>query len=222
MKLKELHIRNIASIERADIDFEHDLLDSDSGAPATIFLISGDTGVGKSVLLDSIALALYKTTPRIAGTVDTKENTFENSRGETVSINSIHQYTRLGISPKDDCYSEVLFEGNDGNDYTARLELGITRNGTYREARWRVKSGNADWERVDNRDSQIQQAIGLSFKQFNRMAMLAQGQFAAFLCGDKKEREEILEQLTNTEIFSTYGMARKKLFDRANETKKIT
>ena len=221
MKLKELHIRNIASIERADIDFEHDLLDSDSGAPATIFLISGDTGVGKSVLLDSIALALYKTTPRIAGTVDTKENTFENSRGETVSINSIHQYTRLGISPKDDCYSEVLFEGNDGNDYTARLELGITRNGTYREARWRVKSGNADWERVDNRDSQIQQAIGLSFKQFNRMAMLAQGQFAAFLCGDKKEREEILEQLTNTEIFSTYGMAVKNLFDRANENKKM-
>ena len=221
MKLKELHIRNIASIERADIDFEHDLFDSDSSAPATIFLISGDTGVGKSVLLDSIALALYKTTPRIAGTVDTKENTFENSRGETVSINSIHQYTRLGISPKDDCYSEVLFEGNDGNDYTARLELGITRNGTYREARWRVKSGNADWERVDNRDSQIQQAIGLSFKQFNRMAMLAQGQFAAFLCGDKKEREEILEQLTNTEIFSTYGMAVKNLFDRANENKKM-
>ncbi|MBR3411483.1 MAG: SMC family ATPase [Bacteroidales bacterium] len=221
MKLKELHIRNIASIERADIDFEHDLFDPDSGAPATIFLISGDTGVGKSVLLDGIALALYKTTPRIAGTVDTKENTFENSRGETVSINSIYQYTRLGISPKDDCYSEVLFEGNDGINYTARLELGITRNGTYRETRWRVKRGNADWERVDNRDSQIQQAVGLSFKQFNRMAMLAQGQFAAFLCGDKKEREEILEQLTNTEIFSTYGMAIKNLFDRANENKKM-
>ena len=221
MKLKELHLRNIASIERADINFEHDLIDSDSNTPASVFLISGDTGVGKSVLLDGIALALYKTTPRIAGAMDTKENTFENSRGETVSINSINQYTRLGISPKDDCYSEALFEGNDGIDYTARLELGITRNGTYRDARWRVKIGNADWERVDNRDSQIQQAIGLSFKQFNRMAMLAQGQFAAFLCGDKKEREEILEQLTNTEIFSTYGMAVKNLFDRANENKKM-
>ena len=221
MKLKELHIRNIASIEQADIDFEHDLIDSDSGTPASIFLISGDTGVGKSVLLDGIALALYKTTPRIAGTVDTKENTFKNRNKDTVSISSINQYTRLGISPKDECYSEVLFEGNDGIDYTARLELGITRNGTYRDARWRVKIGNADWERVDNRDSQIQQAIGLSFKQFNRMAMLAQGQFAAFLCGDKKEREEILEQLTNTEIFSTYGMAVKNLYDRANENKKI-
>ena len=47
------------------------------------------------------------------------------------------------------------------------------------------------------------------------MAMLAQGQFAAFLTGDKKERESILEQLTNTEQFSRYGEAIKNLFDRA-------
>ena len=221
MKIKELHIRNIASIERADIDFEHDLTNSATGSPANIFLISGDTGVGKSVLLDGIALALYKTTPRIAGAVDTKENTFENRLGETISINSLCQYTRLGISPKDDCYSEVLFEGNDGINYIARLELGLTRNGNYRDARWKVKVGDNDWEKVDNRDNQILRAIGLSFKQFNRMAMLAQGQFAAFLCGDKKEREEILEQLTNTEIFHTYGMAVKSLYDQANENKKL-
>ena len=221
MKIKELHIRNIASIECADIDFEHDLTDSATGTPANIFLISGDTGVGKSVLLDGIALALYKTTPRIAGAVDTKENTFENRQGETISINSLCQYTRLGISPKDDCYSEVHFEGNDGIDYIARLELGLTRNGNYRDARWKVKVGENDWEKVDNRDNQILRAIGLSFKQFNRMAMLAQGQFAAFLCGDKKEREEILEQLTNTELFHTYGMAVKNLFDQANENKKL-
>ena len=38
MKLKELHIRNIASIERADIDFEKDLNDAITGDPASIFL----------------------------------------------------------------------------------------------------------------------------------------------------------------------------------------
>ena len=221
MKIKELHLRNIASIERADIDFEHDLISPSTDSQASIFLISGDTGVGKTVLLDGISLALYKTTPRITGVVNPKENIFKNRDGKEISINSLSQYTRLGISSKDDCYSEVLFEGNDRIDYRAKLELGYTRNGTYRSPRWRVKIGDLDWEQVDNSDSQIQRAIGLSFQQFNRMAMLAQGQFASFLCGDKKEREEILEQLTNTEKFSTYGMAIKNLYDHANENKKI-
>ena len=43
MRLKELHIRNIASIEWADIDFEHGLNDVCTDQPASIFLISGDT-----------------------------------------------------------------------------------------------------------------------------------------------------------------------------------
>ena len=219
MKIKELHLRNIASIERADIDFEHDLYDCVSGQPAPVFLISGDTGVGKSVLLDGISLALYKTTPRIEGVADSKQNFFKvyKDAGEPLGIGSISQYTRLGISSKDDCYTEVLFEGNDGTDYRARLTLGVKRTGGYSNPKWTVKKGSDDWVRVDTRNNQIEQAVGLSFKQFNRMAMLAQGQFAAFLCGEKREREEILEQLTNTEIFSAYGNAVKSLFDRARK-----
>ena len=44
MRIKKLHIRNIASIETGDIDFENGLRDAVSGEAAPLFLICGDTG----------------------------------------------------------------------------------------------------------------------------------------------------------------------------------
>lgn len=230
MEIKELHIRNIASIECADIDFSKGLNDGITGTPASIFLISGDTGAGKSIILDGISMALYKNTPRIEGVNDTKKNEFVDNEGESIRVASIEQYTRLGIGFKDECYSEVAFIGNDDIEYRARLTLGLSQGNTdkttgkrpikHRTPRWEVKKGTDDWT-TDSVEKTILQAIGLSFEQFGRMAMLAQGQFATFLTGKKEEREAILEQLTNTEHFSDYGKAIKRLFDKAQEDERI-
>lgn len=228
MKIKELHIRNIASIEKADIDFEKDLLDSVTGIPSSIFLISGDTGTGKTVLLDAISMALYKRTPRIEDVANKKNNDYTDNQGQSVSIFSIEQYTRIGISEKDECYSEVVFEGNDGVVYHARLDLGIIKSNTdangnrplkHRTPKWQYKKATEDWQRVDAKNPILVDLVGLTFEQFGRMAMLAQGQFAAFLTGDKSERESILEQLTNTTKFTAYGKAIGTLFSAAKANK---
>ncbi len=225
MKIKELHLRNIASIEKADINFEKDLNDAVSGGPAQIFLISGDTGAGKSVILDGISMALYKNTPRLSGVANQNNNKYTNREGELVQVNDISQYTRLGISPSDECYSEVVFTGNDGAEYRARLTLGIGMTNTdsagnrhlkYRSPAWEVHRGAENWYKSEAGEV-ILKAIGLSFEQFSRMAMLAQGQFAAFLTGGKKERESILEQLTNTEIFTKYGEAVSSICKKAQD-----
>jgi DNA repair exonuclease SbcCD ATPase subunit len=226
MKLKELHIRNIASIESADIDFEHGLNDAVTGDPASIFLISGDTGAGKSVILDSISMALYKKTPRIADVANVTKNEFTDTEGESIRVASIEQYTRLGISEKDDSYSEVVFEGNDGKTYHARLTLGIKlgnkdkatgiRPLKHKSPVWEIRVEDGDWTK-DSVEQTILQAVGLDFQQFGRMAMLAQGQFANFLTGDKKEREAILEQLTNTQHFTAYGEAIQSLWKKAKD-----
>ena len=224
MKLKELHIRNIASIERADIDFEKDLNDAITGDPASIFLISGDTGAGKSVILDSISMALYKKTPRIADVANASKNDYTDAEGEQIRVASIEQYTRLGISDKDESYSEVVFEGNDGKMYHARLTLGMKLGSKDKETgirpikhskpTWEIRIDKGDWTK-DSVEQTILDAIGLDFQQFGRMAMLAQGQFANFLTGDKKEREAILEQLTNTQHFTAYGEAINSLWKKA-------
>ena len=226
MKLKELHIRNIASIERADIDFEKDLNDAITGEPASIFLISGDTGAGKSVILDSISMALYKKTPRITNVANVQKNKYTDTKGEEISVASIEQYTRLGISDKDSCYSEVVFEGNDGKTYHARLTLGMKLGNRNKETgirplkhcnpTWEIKIDNGDWTK-DGVEKAILDAVGIDFQQFGRMAMLAQGQFANFLTGYKKEREAILEQLTNTQHFTAYGEAIYSLWKKAKE-----
>ena len=224
MKLKELHIRNIASIERADIDFEKDLNDAITGDPASIFLISGDTGAGKSVILDSISMVLYKKTPRIADVANASKNDYTDAEGEQIRVASIEQYTRLGISDKDESYSEVVFEGNDGRMYHARLTLGMKLGSKDKETgirpikhskpTWEIRIDKGDWTK-DSVEQTILDAIGLDFQQFGRMAMLAQGQFANFLTGDKKEREAILEQLTNTQHFTAYGEAINSLWKKA-------
>ena len=231
MKILELHLRNIASIERADINFE-ELRDAQNGQQVPLFLISGDTGAGKSVLLDGIAMALYKRTPRTVSVASKNNNIFANSSGESVNVTSIEQYTRIGISEKDECYSELLFEGNDGLRYTAKLALGITKSRKkdadgnyirkYKELEWTLTQGDQMWDKDKDITPIIEKkAIGLTFDQFTRMVMLAQGQFAAFLCGGKEERTRILEQLTNTELFSQYGEAISRIFKKVKEDFKI-
>ena len=201
MKIKELHLRNIASIEEADIDFEKDLVDGVTGTPASVFLIAGDTGTGKSIILDGISMALYKTTPRLKGVANQQSNEFKDAGGETIRVASLEQYTRLGIAPKDPCYSQVVFEGNDGKEYRATLTLGLMNGRADAEGNkpvkhstpsWKLTVGTEEYSKDGDIRDMIDKAVGLDFNQFSRMAMLAQGQFAAFLTGDKKKREEML------------------------------
>ena len=209
MKILQLKIKNIASITEADIDFEQStgLIDPDTGAPAHEFLICGDTGVGKTTLLDAIAIALFGTTPRLEEVSNKKKNDFV-SNGQELSINSLEQYTRMGISHKEKSFSQVVFEGIDGHRYTSTCTLGMTRNNTYKQIEWLCQCDDGREANQKNRClDMVHAATGMTFDQFNRVAMLAQGQFTAFLCGSRNERANILEKLTNTERFSEYGKA---------------
>ena len=222
MRIKRLIIHNIASVEIADIDFEHGPVDRSTGGPASLFLITGDTGSGKSVSLDCISMALYGTTPRVKGVNGVRNNTYRYGDGNEVSVNDIRQYTRLGISHKDPCYAKLFFRGNDGVDYESTYTLGYNNRHKFRDPEWTLKIGESEMIGAGKKEEiqrRIVEAVGLSFEQFGRMAMLAQGQFANFLTGKKDERDHILEQLTATDHFTRYGDAISNIFRRTTEAK---
>ena len=113
MELHVLKIKNIASIADAEIDF--------SSAPLKdepVFLICGDTGTGKSTILDAVCLALYNETPRMEASsseklTDDAVAPGKRSDDDTVKINDTRQFLRKGTGRGS---VELTFAGNDLTD----------------------------------------------------------------------------------------------------------
>ena len=201
MKITKLVIRNIASIETAELDFVNGALKD-----APLFLICGETGSGKTTILDAITLALYGKTPRYADNKRKKECKIGD-----FAFNDSRQLVRHGA---DEAYAVVELIGNDGKPYEARWSVRAISRG--------VNKGNLDddcWTWKDRskagvvytREKDIlpivAQAVGLDFEQFCRTTLLAQGQFTQFLLGEEDSKAEILEKLTDTAKFKKVGIA---------------
>ncbi|WNZ66180.1 hypothetical protein QEG98_05535 [Myxococcus sp. MxC21-1] len=110
-------------------------------------------------------------------------------------------------------YAEVDFLGKDGRRYRARWSVWRARNraeGRFRPQEMQlmdVVTGQLTGRTKGEVLAAIQERLGLSFDQFRRSALLAQGEFAAFLKADASERAELLERMTGTEVYSRLSMA---------------
>lgn len=194
MKIEKIIIENINSIEKAEISLSTGIL-----ANEPLFLITGETGSGKSTILDAITLALYDKSPRYENT-QSKEKT-ENGLSTMQSTNNV---LRKGTS---DGKAEVWFcIGND--EYIATWHLHRTKSGKYETTNRRKLEVVKGEERIvletkiDAVNQRVEELLGLTYEQFMRSVMLAQGQFSTFLNSNKKQQTEILEMLTGTEVYS--------------------
>ena len=211
MKLQKLTIHNIASIEDATIDFEAQPL-----ANSEVFLITGKTGSGKSTILDAICLALFATTPRLAGTQmqgDTKDGNAD------VTIKDPRQLMRRNTG---EAFVSLTFTGSNGIHYEATWSIARAykkTTGALQSKSWQLKNIDTAFTYTKDKEisAEIQEAIGLDFGQFCRTTLLAQGEFTRFLNSKDDDKAEILEKITGVAIYSRIG---KKVFDVTGQKKK--
>ena len=222
MKFKRLKIVNIGSIESKTIDFTANPLGC-----APLFLISGPTGSGKSIILDAVCLALYGKAVRLEK-VSGRENyidlQFNCSADGNISLSDARQLVRRGTTS---ACAELVFDGNDGREYIASWNAtrGKRQNLSSRlTASRHVKAtdGSIDCNKEAECNECIASAnvVGLKFDEFCRTTLLAQGEFTKFLDSDTKEKAGILEKVTGTEKFSKIGEKINEKFKEIQESAK--
>ncbi|MCQ2318381.1 MAG: AAA family ATPase [Bacteroidales bacterium] len=204
MKIQKLFIKNIASIADATIDFScKPLSDSD------LFLICGDTGAGKTTILDAICIALYGKTPRFSKSRSTKDAV--EIAGS--AYDKVEQIMRRNTAS---AFAELTFV-HDGKNCVARWE----GNRAYGKTNGNLKVQNSLTinEKTETKDVEkhVVGLIGLTFEQFCRTTMLAQGEFTKFLFSTDDEKADILEKLTKTEKFKLIGQ---RIFETCGKKKK--
>lgn len=204
MKILAIRGKNLASLEgEFDIDFTIDPLKS-SG----IFAITGQTGAGKSTILDALCLALFDNAPRL-NKAESSVNVYD-VEDKTITQKDSRNILRRGTS---EGYAEVDFIALNGDKYRSRWMVRRARgkaDGALQATSIKLDNLTANNEEQGTKSNllnRIVELIGLTFDQFTRAVLLAQGDFANFLKAKSSEKAELLEKLTGTEIYSKISVS---------------
>lgn len=157
-----------------------------------LFLITGDTGSGKTTIFDAIVFALYGE----ASSVVNRKNGAELQS----------QFAAASVEP----FVELVFSEKEGSEdvhYTVRRVPKHVRP-LKRGTGLKEESGSASLIMSDGTeypsketDKKLEEIVGLTKNQFMQVAMIAQGEFMALLRAKSDDKKVIFRKLFNTELY---------------------
>lgn len=158
-----------------------------------LFLITGDTGAGKTTIFDAIMYALYDRTSggrrdgnmmRSKYAADQTDTYVEYTficRGEQYTVRRNPEYLRAGKRNYADGRIRLVKE-------SAKVSLILPDGMEYRGKKKEI-------------DSYIEEIIGLDAEQFTQIAMIAQGDFLKLLHAGSRERKKIFSKIFQTQVY---------------------
>ena len=182
-------------------------IDFDKLGVSGLYLITGDTGAGKTTIFDGIKYALYgEASGNNRDSSMLRSKYADNDTPTTVEltfVNGSKQYT-LKRNPE---YERKKARGNGFTKQSAGAEL-VLPDG-------RVETN----KKVV--DTKIEEILGVNDAQFSQIAMIAQGDFLKLLLADTKERQKILRNIFKTDIYLEFQDRVKSDFSKIKDELKI-
>lgn len=167
---------------------EKTVIDFEKLGKSGLYLITGDTGAGKTTIFDAITYALYGSASG-------------NSRGSDT-------FRSKYSAPETPTYVEMTFD-YDGKRYYIKRNPDYDRPKEKGEGMTRESAGAClryPDGRVVNKVKDVNEAVieimGIDRKQFTSIAMIAQGDFLKLLLASTEERKAIFRKLFHTEKYS--------------------
>ena len=174
MRILNVRFKNLASLWGDwKIDF------TNPAYAQGVFAITGPDGAGKAVIFNAICLALYGQTQLNLDNLSTEE-----------------------FCRADECFAEVTFETGAGKYRAFWEQFRADKKADTRHEIFDAAAGKTLEVGQGGASEKVAEIIGLSFGRFVRSALLAQGDFAAFLNSGAEERSAIFERITGPEIYS--------------------
>ncbi|MEO5878351.1 MAG: SMC family ATPase, partial [Streptosporangiaceae bacterium] len=174
---------------------------------AGLFLINGQTGAGKTSVLDAICFALYGQIPGVRNAVKTLRSDHAAAGvGPGIVLETTIRGRSLRIT-RSPAWERPKLRGAG-----TRLEQSHVLVEEFTGGRWQGVA-----TRLDEAGDFLGRLLGMNAAQFCQVAMLPQGEFAAFLRAGAEDRRRVLEKLFATEI---YAAVEKWLAERRAATRR--
>ncbi len=152
-----------------------------------LYLITGDTGAGKTTIFDAITYALYGEPSGKNREVSMLRSKYADSDTPTEVELTFSYRDKKYIVKRNPEYEREAKRGGGTTKQTANAEI------TYPDGKVITK--------IKDVDNAIKEIIGIDRNQFCQIAMIAQGDFLKLLLAPTKERMEIFRHIFKTELY---------------------
>jgi exonuclease SbcC len=169
------------------------VVDFDRLGQGGLFLMHGETGAGKTTVLDGLSFALYGRVPGVRGIGRLRSDHAAADSRTLVRLEATIAGRRLRIT-RTPAQKRPKRRGTGATTEPASVTLEEWSSAAAGE--WMPRS-----TRVGEVDLELSDLLGMSAEQFHQVVLLPQGQFAKFLHSDASERTALLQRLFGTDRF---------------------